>query len=1029
MRKQKKLILILLAVLALLTVVYFAVVRPLTEKGAGTKLDPVPLLEGEAYFSMNGLTSTQIPVAFPQYGRSDICEVRIANGKSDYLFYNYISDASKQRRSYFMLGKYNKDGKIDFYNPTIAEQFENFDYTSLYDNTSKIPTMLAAVGAITFKDRVYIRADAEATAGAKITDAEYQRILHKYGLADEDTPAYIELVRYALDANGNYLYSHDESHRVICMRVTEDATLYYYADTVTYTEAEGYNYDNAEPYTGALNVIRPMADTSKPATRVYVGDMTPDDSGYYFYVEGRDVIYITGTTSIGDVVYKDLSFYVQPRLVTKADSDYTSYMPVSFRYWKKIGRLDLGGIGPKDSVIFSYKSLIKDGVGSAAGGGIFSLMTDSVDARIRAALLSSGANIGSVMTLTDLNEFPRMTPVALGKSEIYSFYAVTGIVKDREIETTGGTAVSDRDIVLVVYRIGNSEPMIGAIDLGTEGLPQAIKDALVGKTVADAGAPLPNAPISTANVTFDESTVTRVYTCTYKITSIGGLATKEDLSDLKIDKDAYVPSSGYALIHYEVEIMGARYSESAVIPMAGTEMDLIGHFREAIRGKKVGPHTDLTVSVDFPYDPILSYTIYEDLKIEDVVSFDEELSFSFINISERDPYTGNSLYVITGPIPRTVYTLDPESCQSVLFNFSDLLGSETVAVGLDHEVIERFGLDAHALYFELPFELYEKSVNENNKIDYGHNYSIGYYLYISAPDENGVRYIGSTMYDIVVKYEGTAFDFLDWDFLTGWTNRFIMGIPVENLKEITVDIGYSDLRETHSFVISHDPRYYLYSDSEPMSRVYVSYVAGGEIRYQTERVSKDLVVTDNREVKGDSKYYTQPGMQVTPIPGKSYYNVWTVMNGENLDARYQRQNNWTDEEVRKNRVDMDFAGVNNLKAALGVLYTTIYAGKIEGELTDAEREAVLADTSNRVFEIRMLLAPDARYSAGRRISLSFWTYSSGRCLVRLEDKTNGIVSTEFFVYASEVKNIVSAFRLVAAGKTVDVTNSYLPKFE
>jgi hypothetical protein len=77
----------------------------------------------------------------------------------------------------------------------------------------------------------------------------------------------------------------------------------------------------------------------------------------------------------------------------------------------------------------------------------------------------------------------------------------------------------------------------------------------------------------------------------------------------------------------------------------------------------------------------------------------------------------------------------------------------------------------------------------------------------------------------------------------------------------------------------------------------------------------------------------------------------------------------------------------------------------------------------------MLLAPDARYSAGRRISLSFWTYSSGRCLVRLEDKTNGIVSTEFFVYASEVKNIVSAFRLVTAGKTVDVTNSYLPKFE
>ena len=69
----------------------------------------------------------------------------------------------------------------------------------------------------------------------------------------------------------------------------------------------GYDYDATPTVdtTGKTFSTLPSAET----VRVLVGDMLPDESGYYLRLEGRDVIYTTGTTTVGKIVYQNLSYY------------------------------------------------------------------------------------------------------------------------------------------------------------------------------------------------------------------------------------------------------------------------------------------------------------------------------------------------------------------------------------------------------------------------------------------------------------------------------------------------------------------------------------------------------------------------------------------------------------------------------------------------------------------------------------------------------------------------------------------------
>ena len=183
--KRKKLILIL----SLSAVFLVALVLALLGKFVwgwfdGEEKEPYvpPTLEeeGEAYYYFGGSLVKDTVLMYPQIGRSDIATVRVHNTKGEnYFFYHYISGAS----NYFMLGQSKTDefgaDDISLYFPSIIEEFGgSFDYTSLYDDATTLPIMLAAVGTVKIQERL------------RPENGEFsEEWLARYGLAERDDPA------------------------------------------------------------------------------------------------------------------------------------------------------------------------------------------------------------------------------------------------------------------------------------------------------------------------------------------------------------------------------------------------------------------------------------------------------------------------------------------------------------------------------------------------------------------------------------------------------------------------------------------------------------------------------------------------------------------------------------------------------------------------------------------------------------------------------------------------------------------------
>ncbi len=1041
MTKQKKILLGALIALAALLILFFAVIRPLTSgDGESSTLEPIPILEGESYYGKNGVYNTQLPVLFPIIERSDIFQVRVKNDETDYLFYHEISSAASDSTNYFRLGLYN-DGDIAWYTPEISRYYYDFDYTSLYDETSRIPTMIVATGSVFFKDRAYVRAHDESNPD----DAAFEAILAEYGLSKADDPAYYEILSYEKDKNGNYLYESYTDGSIICVRVGEDGTTsYYYANTVVETE-EGYDYSEGVLYTGALSDIHPIADLETNAIRVYVGDRTADDTGYYLYVEGRDVVYTTGTGSVGDVVYRDMSYYVQPRLITEAESVYTPHIPAGFRIWNLLGSVD--SASEASAILYRAGALTAFNSNSEqAASGIFRLMTGELDVHLSDALRA--VSKGDVVDLSVFSEYPLATPLKEGNSYDYSFYAVTAVIGSLSVNRTEGRVVADGELVMVSYRMAEAgeaaegEMLTAVVDLSDPYLPAAIRAALVGKAVSPAPAdPATATPIATATVTYDESVIDR-FTCTYSIDAILGIAASLDESGVPVGtvtkEGTMVPSSGYALVNYTTVIEGVRYNETVIVNLAGEESFLLSELRRAVVGKKVGVQTGLSISVDFPYDPMLGYLIYEDTEILDILAYEEELSFSYISPSERDIFNASNIYGIYGPDDKKIYTLDDTVVGDVLPRFEDLLGDETIAVGITNELIEKYGLTANIFYYEMPFGLREVADSEE-RADYAWDYTIGYYLYLSEPIvENGVRfrYAASTMYDTIVKisadpneatnelYSDDVFDFVDWDFREKWVRRNILQLAIANVDYVTFTLNYSDLRESHSFDLTVNPNYKA-SDGDggyiEQNRIYVSYIEGDKIYFEKKRVDASDVETDSLNNSTTTKYYTQSGILVEPYSG-SFYQVTKSYGadgkpGVNIDQIYDDADGI---EGNLGYSGVDFEGVLSFKDLFTRIYLTQYGGVIrDSELDRDAREALVANPNALLFEMRFALVD------GREYTLGFYRYSEGRCLVRLADLDAGIVGDDFFISAYEVKNLAFAVQSIVAGKQIDTEHPWI----
>lgn len=1044
MKKNKRILLILLIAAVVLTALYFAVVRPLVNRRQNSVLEPVALLDGESYFQMNGNESDQIPVMFPQVDREDLYDIRILNNEENYGLTHYLTGG----KDYFLM--WTGDGEV--YLPELARMSAGFDYTTLYDETSKIPSLITGAGCVVFKDRAYVRAAADPAP----SDEEYQTILHRYGLADADHPVSYEIRRLMRDDLGNPMYSDGDS--LYCTDGDKTNPRYWDAFAL---RSSGYDYEGTPTadVTGKHLLVLPDAET----IRVYVGDLLPDESGYYLRLDGRDVVYTTGTAVVGRIVYKTLSYYICPRLVQASEGQDSSFYTPSFRIFSGTGEKS-GGITSADTVLFSAAAAYRDGTEPDRKGAL-ALGSGALPENLVEALAASGASVGDTIPLLVGSEVEPHWTVKSSRKTLYAVYAVSAVLRGGEYLDADGTTVLPGDTAICAYTADGAQA-VGMI--GLSDALAALRDAIVGLPVG-AGT---GEPLSFATVDFSDAPTFE--TAVYQVESIQKYARNRQFtsgltvwnnSDKTSVQTADLPSSGsrgYVWITYSVKRNGLLAVEEDILCLDGGNATLAGDaMAQAIlasdfsSGKlTLGYREGIRATVSLPADPFTSYLVYRDFRIEGIFGAKEEIGVRFVNDTERNIFYGGSAYEITSPAARTVYSVNNDNLMNVLQDvFSEATGSETVAVGLTKEHFDEYGLGAHVVYFEMPLGL---TPRDGTSMDFGVRERIGFHLYISEKKtgaDGDFYYVASDLYGTVVRAAVSDCDlsFVDWEFGSKWIDDDLLLLNLVNIRDISFRINYTDRNETHGFAVSVNPVYHTsMSDDNVTQRIYVAYVPGSNPTYLNRVVDARSVETDNRNysIPDSGKWYrldnrsgqyyrTDYGVQLTPR-NENFYSVRIVSNESaiGLDDHYQNRRGGAELSLS----GVYYEGVANFTKLITLIYTSEYSGSVSlSDLSESEKARVadllasdeagnftLSDDDpsaleKAVFTITLTLVD------GRVFRLAFYPYSAGRYLLSFEDRSAGIVSREFYMNMGEIKNMVTAVRTVVAGGTVRYDESYLPE--
>ena len=268
--------------------------------------------------------------------------------------------------------------------------------------------------------------------------------------------------------------------------------------------------------------------------------------------------------------------------------------------------------------------------------------------------------------------------------------------------------------------------------------------------------------------------------------------------------------------------------------------------------------------------------------------------------------------------PYAIYALEVEACDKAVRVFGGiamdgsstssvgLVGAETVAVGLTPEVMKEYKLyEGHKVYFELPRGI-TGSTDPEKPDDYVNASVLGFTLYISNPDKDGNRYIASDMYDVVVKIDGEAFDFLDESFPDFWARRNLAMIDHTDINKFGVKFNFEDLVGDYTFELEH---------GEHPSPDIENY------NFLTVYASINGFVKDKDAVEG---VYDRTGLsRLLASAGKTRLDLAEVYNRLYLDD---------DLDLDKYlNVEYDTMGASNFKELLVVLYGSYYMGTVDVE--------------------------------------------------------------------------------------------------
>lgn len=1038
MKKLTKKQIIVIAVLASLFAVLLTVAllgkfvwRWFDDRDDQTYVLPV-LEDGEAYYYIGNTPVRDVVLMFPQLTRADLCQIRVHNseGKNYFFFHTLTGDLN-----YFALGQCDGEDWTwdadDLYYPSILDSYVGaFDYTSLYDDTSTLPAMLAAVGAVMIDERIK-------PEGGTLT----QEFLSRYGLSEADSPAYFELVVYLRDGNGNYLYTPVNQPDALVGYDPADGKYYYLTGDGT----------RGAEYTDGIGTLTPAADTDN-TRRVYVGNQTVDDTGYYLYLEGRDTVYTTQSSYLSDVVGRGLGYYIAPRMVTKAESSYANQLTPCFSLYRgNYSGSNLTQVTDRMTVGFTSDSIWQfDADNSGASRdttsyGVFTLsdLTKSEAAYFKAAFL--GKYVGHRADIL----VPQENLTEVGKTVTYRIRRICGVLTDGGYVSAAGQTVQAGDKVLIAYADGSLDAsgalavLRGCVDLADADVPQALKDLLIGRTVGVAGEddyPLEGAGALTFSYTYGAD-YTDLYHILLKISEISAVTGPDGSALTKV---AYGSTVTLTYAFYENGERVGEYTNALQIPAeadfdddakwadygyAGESVYTMRTLFRTLIGKETGSYTDadgnatLTADISYPVEFVSDFTLYSGATLEFVTDYEEYLTFGYTN--DREMYYGSSLYQIIGPADKTLYGLDANALLTVLQKFEDLTGDETVEMGLDSETMRKYGLYAYRLYYELPFNCY--TLDKDDKTEYHYRNAIGYTLYISERQKDGSRYVGSDMYDIVVRIEdGSLFDFAEWDFSTKWVQNNLLMVSYENLRGMVFDLNFEEeeYKRIFGFDITVDRAYpypgksYVNGEEQItydyLPRLYAALVDGGAHRdgltYEQLRsiFQYEYSTADYSKTPYEGQQHTAAGKLVR----QELENLWRITkltNGVDLDSLYGYKNSFD---------EINCDGSYYLRRLLQMLNSTCYWGNSADDLTEEEIASLTGDPKNCTMTLALTLCDENGKLYG--YTLRFYNYSAHSLVSITDERDGGRESHYFYLQSREVKRIAQTAIALSEGKPVDL---------
>ncbi len=1044
------------------------------QTGDNTTSVPDKAEAGEGYDRLGNV------IVFPLMSRSEMYHIGVKNFSGDNYYFQHVVLSDND---YFRIGTYveGENGELEMkdYNPSITGQIQNFKYETLYDATIKTSQLITTIGSLTISDRN--KPKESDLADGKMT-AEF---LSDFGLAKEDNPAVITIIPFAIDERDKdstskqryyYTYNVAEGEEKPVLRL-DDGKYYYIKSEADKTAP----VSKLEQYKGTA-VVFPMEDPDNVYT-IYVGNKTIDDSGYYLYIAGRNVVYSTDLPNMKYVAEEGLEYFVYPRLVTATDENSSyKYTPgFSIENGEFVDRV--GEEIPSDWTVgvtigeFSVWDS-DNGIGVSPEKNVFKQFDLSDKANAEIAALLSGARIGDTVDLL----LP-MQALAIGGSAItYRIDSIVGVYRGCELIEVAGTQLTASDTIVIKYKDGTLDREGKEVDLyGVLTLDKAPEELRAHFMDAEGNYKKVGDVINAEEDILYSGYNQDTYSLKYEIVSIDSITDKDGK---EVDKVTYGTKVRFTYTTYEEGEVVEKFRTMVLdIPEEGTGEGQFdsptywlgeikpGYEQDAkkrayinksiaaailLRAPGTGICTvttddvteakpievDLTFAIEF----ISDYVLYKKAKIDQAIQYEENLSFAFKN--DRELFYDDALYAIDSNSKQAGYSLDWAATNEVIALFEDLYGDETVAVGLDAETLRGFGKDAmsgrdnrlyaYRLTYTMPFGIY--SEEHGDKTYYYSKSDITYTMYASEIQRDGSRYIASDQYDVVVKIkDGSKLDFLEWSFYEDWVQTRLLSTGYEEVRRLIFDLnftpeeGYEDFDRVWAFDLAVDKKYQYVSgtNSQTGAPVYDTMA-----RLYAALVTIDSLGKDEEEkpiTNGNLSYdqlqalltYNEPDYNPTTDkigPGKFIYETATGTRVETLANGTYRDLDaiYGYEPTPKDKINL--LGVTNMRHLLQLLYVTHYGGEVAKDLTEAEKQ----DLKNGEYTMRLALTLwDDEENREYGYTLTFYNYGV-RSLVVVRDERRAQQDPEnykesdlFYVQSREVRRIAAVVVALTRGETID----------